>query len=329
MQANPSKKILITGATGLVGSCLLKHVMEQDGMIIALYHHKKPVGEFPAHVQWQQADILDITTLEELFADTQQVYHCAAKVSFDPKDKHALYQTNVEGTKNVINAALNSSIEKLVYVSSVAALGRIREGILVHEKMQWSKETSNSVYGHAKYLAEMEVWRGIGEGLNACIVNPSIILGESDWTSGSTAIFKKAYEEFPWYSIGTTGVVDVRDLVRAMHLLMQSTVSGERFIISAENISYKDLLTYIATAFQKQPPTKKVTPFMAALIWRLEKIKAMLTHSKPLLTKETVHTAMTSIYYDNGKFLRQFPAFAYTPLPVTIQRICDYLRKEN
>lgn len=140
MQANPSKKILITGATGLVGSCLLKHVMEQDGMIIALYHHKKPVGEFPAHVQWQQADILDITTLEELFADTQQVYHCAAKVSFDPKDKHALYRTNVEGTKNVINAALNSSIEKLVYVSSVAALGRIREGILVHEKCNGVKK---------------------------------------------------------------------------------------------------------------------------------------------------------------------------------------------
>lgn len=318
---------MITGATGLVGNSLLKSMNENDGEITALYHRKKPTGPFASNIQWVQADLLDMVVLDELMKSAQQVHHCAALVSYDPKDKAALYQTNVEGTKNIVNAALNGGIEKMIYVSSVSTLGRIRDGAMVTEKMQWSKETSNSEYGRTKYLAEMEVWRGIGEGLNACIVNPSIILGEGDWHTGSTAIFKKAYDEFPWYPPGATGVVDVMDVVKAMRLLMSGNIRGEKFIISGENVYYKDLFTQIATAFQKKPPYKKVTPLIGALVWRWEKIKSTFSKSKPLLTKETVHTAMTSVFYDNRNFLERFPQFSYTALSATIQRICDFLKK--
>ena len=272
-----------------------------------------------------QADILDITSLEQALDGIHQVYHCAALVSYDPKDKYALFKCNVEGTANVVNAAINSSVEKLVHVSSVSALGRLREKEQVNETMEWTKETSNSEYGHTKYLAEMEVWRGIGEGLNAAIVNPSLILGAGNWDAGSTAVFKKAYAEFPWFTPGATGVVDVLDLVDAMQLIMNSTVSEERFIISAENIFYKDLFTQIAAAFHKRPPHKKVTPFITSLVWRIEMFKSRLSHEKPLLTRETAHTAMAKVYFDNSKFLKFFPAFQYRHVPSSIQRICDSL----
>lgn len=325
---NPAKKVLITGATGLVGSHLLHALTQQNIPVLAIYHHAKPVQSERENVEWIQGDILDITSLENAMQDIQQVYHCAALVSYDPKDKRALYKTNVEGTANVINAAINSSIEKIVHVSSVSALGRLRENEQVNESMQWSEETSNSEYGRTKYLAEMEVWRGIGEGLNAAIVNPSLILGAGNWDTGSTAIFKKAYDEFPWYTPGITGVVDVLDLVDAMQLIMQSDISGERFIISGENILFKDLFTEIAAVFHKRPPHKKVTPFIASLVWRMEFLKARLSNTKPMLTRETAHTAMAKVFFDNSKFLKFFPGFRYRRLPSSIQRICEILLKE-
>lgn len=217
-----TKKVLITGATGLVGGHLLQSFVQKNIPVRAIYHHTKPQLE-SENIEWVQADILDILSVEEVLDGMQQVYHCAALVSYDPKDKYALYKSNVEGTANIVNAAINSTVEKLVHVSSVSSLGRLRENELVNETMEWTKETSNSEYGRTKYLAEMEVWRGIGEGLNAAIVNPSLILGAGNWSAGSTAIFKKAYSEFPWYTAGATGVVDVLDLVDAMQLIMNSS----------------------------------------------------------------------------------------------------------
>jgi len=283
--------ILVTGATGLVGEHLLKKLANTNVPVRALYRSSHP--DIPwENIEWFKADILDVTALDNAMAGIDQVYHCAAIVSFDPKKKHELYKTNVEGTANVVNAALDAGVKKLLFVSSVAALGRIRQdGNPVNETMQWTKETGNSEYGRTKYLAEMEVWRGIGEGLNAVIVNPVVILGGSDWTKGSTEIFKSVYDEFPWYTEGISGFVDVDDVVKAMVLLMNSDIEAEKFILSADNISFKQLFTMIAEAFNKKPPHKKVTPFIAAMVWRLEAVKGKLSGKSPLLTKETAKTA--------------------------------------
>jgi len=169
----------------------------------------------------------------------------------------------------------------------------------------------------------MEVWRGLCEGLNAVIVNPSIILGAANWHKGSAAIFKNIYEEFPWYSDGVTGVVYAEDVARAMMLLMDSNISGERFILNNENISYKNLFSLIAQSFHKKAPRKKVTPFLAALVWRLEAMKYFFTGKKPLITKETASTAQAKVYFDNSKLLKYFPSFSYTPLPIAIEQICS------
>lgn len=322
-----NKTIFITGATGLLGSHLINELIKQDVKIKALY--RSEISFNHANIEWIQGDIFDTVLLEEIFNNVDEVYHCAAKVSFNPKNKKTLFKTNVEGTANVVNACLNTGVKKLLHVSSVAALGRLRNNATINEDMQWSEETNNSVYGESKYLGEMEVWRGIAEGLNAVIVNPTIILGAGDWNNGSTEIFKTVYKEFPFYSEGITGFADVHDVVMIMIALMNSTISAERFIVNAENISYKALFNMIAEAFHKKPPHKKVTPQMAGVVWRFEVLKSFFTGKAPFITKETASAAMAKVYFNNSKLLNALPSFNYTPLKTSVERICNELAQIN
>ena len=318
--------VLVTGASGLVGKHLIQALVQKGTPVTGLYRSAIPVFDDAEKANWIQADILDIVALEEAMQGMQQVYHCAAIVSFDSKNTKQLDKTNIEGTANVVNACLNQGIEKLLFVSSVAALGRIRENEAINETMNWTEETSNSAYGKSKYLAEMEVWRGIGEGLNAVIVNPVIILGSGDWLKGSSAIFKSAYDEFPWYTEGKSGFVDVVDVVKAMVLLMESTINAQRFIISSDNIGYREIFTMIAHAFHKKPPHKKVTKLIAEIVWRIEAVKSWFTKKTPLLTKETANTARANVSFNNTKLLEQLPGFSYQPLSNSIERICNELK---
>ncbi len=318
--------IFVTGASGLVGSHLISSLVEKGLQVRALYRKNIPVFKHAEKVNWVQGDILDVNILNEVLQGITQVYHCAAIVSFSPKHAAAMLQANVEGTANVVNACLEQAIEKLVYVSSVAALGRIREDGLVNETMNWTPETSNSIYGKSKYLAEMEVWRGMGEGLHVAIVNPVIILGAGDWHKGSSEIFKSAYDEFPWYTKGVSGFVDVMDVIDTMQILMNSDVQGQRYIISGANLPYQEIFTRIAKAFNKRPPYKKVTPFLTEIVWRLEAVKAFFTGKTPLITKETAKTAQAYVHFDNNKFLKAFPSFKYRTMEQTIHRTCAELK---
>lgn len=319
--------VLVTGANGLVGSHLITTLLAQGKQVKALYHTNHADINHQ-NLTWQQGDILDIIDLEETFSGITQVYHCAAIVSFNPNDKQLLHKTNVEGTANVVNACLQAGVQKLLYVSSVATLGRAGVREPISENNKWIEGNHNSEYAKSKYLAEMEVWRGIGEGLNAVIINPSIILGCSDWTKGSAAIFKNAYNEFPWYTNGTNGFVDVQDVVAIMTKLMDSDISAQRFVVSGHNLSYQELFTNIANAFNKKPPHKLVTPFLAEVVWRLEAIKARFTGSKPLLTKETARTAQQTIAYNNSKLLKALPDFKYAAINTSIERICKELKAQ-
>jgi nucleoside-diphosphate-sugar epimerase len=318
--------ILVTGATGLVGSHLIQQLVQNGEKVRAIYRSAIPFNQFGKNVEWVRGDILDILSLEDAMQNVVQVYHCAAVVSFNPSKISSLQKTNIEGTANVVNACINTGVKKLLFVSSVAALGRIREDKPIDESMNWTPETSNSEYGKTKYMAELEVWRGMGEGLDVAIVNPVIILGAGDWTSGSSAIFKSAFDEFPWYTSGMSGFVDVQDVVNAMITIMQSSVSGERFIISGTNANYRDVFSMIAKYFQKKPAYKKVTPFLANIVWRLEAIKAIFTGKDPLLTKETAKTAQAKVSFNNNKLLQYFPAFGYTDMEKSIERICGELK---
>lgn len=320
--------ILVTGGSGLLGAALIEKLL-QDGKNVKAIYNKTPLPAFNnSNLQQVQCDILDVVKLEEVMEGVQQVYHCAGLVSFHKKDVERLYKINVEGTANVVDAAINAGVKKMLHVSSVAALGRIRIGEVINEKMQWTPETSNSRYGQSKYLGEMEVWRGIAEGLNAVIINPTIILGAGNWEEGSTAIFKSAYNEFPWYTTGTTGFVDVRDVVKAMIQLMESQVSAQKFVVSGHNETYQNIFNAIADAFHKKRPHKKVTPFLAFVVSKIEAIKSSFTGKAPLITKETAATALATANFDNSKLLQYLPGFTYLPLSQTITETCNALQQK-
>jgi dihydroflavonol-4-reductase len=319
--------IFVTGASGLVGSHLIQSLLAKGKKVRALYRQTVPVFAGAEQCEWIQGDILDTIGLTEALEGVDYVYHCAAIVSFAPGAASKMIQSNVEGTANVVNACLIQEVKKLVFVSSVAALGRIRETEAIDESMHWTPETSNSVYGQSKYLAELEVWRAMEEGLQMAIVNPVIILGAGDWNNGSSGIFKSAYNEFPWYTNGMSGFVDVLDVVDAMQLLMESDITGQRYVLSADNLPYRTLFNAIAAAFNKRPPYKKVTPLLANIVWRLEAIKGMITGKAPLLTKETAATAQATVRFNNAKFLKAFPAFQYRKLDDTIIRVADELKQ--
>lgn len=320
--------ILVTGSAGLVGSELVKQLLASGERVKALFHNT-PIEISHPHLSAVKCDILDTEALAEVMQDIRQVYHCAAVVSFNPKMVSNLFRINITGTANVVNACIDANVDKLVHVSSVSSLGRIRHGEMVNEQMNWSEETSNSIYGKSKYLGEMEVWRGIGEGLDAVIVNPSLVLGGNDWTRGSTAIFRSAYKGIPWYTEGVSGFVDVRDVARAMILLMNSELTNERYILNGDNLPYKQLFTEIAQGFGKKPPHKKVTPALARLVWRLEAVKSWFSGKEALITKETTQTAMAKVYFDNSKLKKHVPGFEFTPLSQSIRDTCATLVAKN
>lgn len=326
---NKTPSILVTGGTGLAGSHIIKQLIKEGKKVKALYRSEIPADLATEKVTWVKGDILDVIGLDEVMEGVEQVYHCAAIVSFNPKRKHNLFKTNIEGTANVVNAALLAGVKKLCFISSVAALGKIKDGKKINEQMAWTEENNTSNYGKSKYLAEVEVWRGIAEGLQAVIVNPAIILGAGNWNDGSTKIFKTAYNEFPWYTEGATGFVDVEDVANAMIQLMGSNISGEKFILSAENKPYKEVFTLIANAFSKKEPHRKVSRLLANIVWRADAIKSMFTGKYPLLTKETAASAQAVFLYDNSKLTTVLPSFAYTPVEATIKRVCAELKEKN
>ncbi|MEO6135385.1 MAG: NAD-dependent epimerase/dehydratase family protein [Ginsengibacter sp.] len=322
-----TRNIVVTGASGLVGEELLKQLLAEGYHVKALFN-VTPVSIIHPNLSMIQCDILDVVKLEESLEGATHVFHCAAIVSFDPAEKYRLLKINVEGTANVVNACIICGVQKLVHVSSVAALGRIRKDQTITEQMNWSEETSNSIYGKSKYLGELEVWRGIGEGLQAAIVNPTVILGGNNWETGSAVIFKTAYNEFKWFTEGVSGFVDVKDVAKSMILLMNSDISGQRFIINGENLPYQYIFSEIAAEFGKKPPYKKVTPFLAEFVWRMEAIKSMITGKKHLLTKETARTAQAKVYFDTSKFLKAFPDFKFTKIKDTIHNTVIALKEK-
>lgn len=317
-----NKKILVTGGAGLVGRALISQLLEDGNEIIATYQNTPlPLFNNPLLTQ-THCDLLDVVTLQEIMQQVGYVFHCAAIVSFHPGDQKKMYAVNVEGTANVVNAALECDVKKLVHVSSVATLGRTIDKTFVDEDAPWEEHKSSNFYSKTKYLSELEVWRGVSEGLNAAIVNPTIILGPGNWQGGSAQIFKTIYNEFAWYSEGINGFVDVRDVATAMIALMNSEISGERFILNGVNKSYQEIFELIAAGFNKKAPYKKVTPLLAKIVWRLEWIKSKITGAKPLVTKESAITALTKTFYNNEKLKKFLPDFKYTPIEDTISYTC-------
>ena len=324
-------KIFITGGTGFLGAYIIRELVKEGYAVRALRRSPSLPAFLPASVfekvEWVDGDILDVVALDEAMEGIDIVIHAAAKVSFDPADRKELFKVNIEGTANVVNIALEKNIRRFVYISSVAALGRTAQGDTVTEEKKWTNSKVNTHYAISKYHAEREVWRGMGEGMDVVVLNPSTILGYGDWNASSAAIFKHTYEEFPWYTNGVNGFVDVEDVARATLQLMKSNISNERFIVSGDNWAFRQLQNTIADAFGKKRPSKEVTPFLGQVAWRLEKLKSSFTGKKPLLTRQSARVAGSKTYFNHDKLLKALPGFSFTPLEISVQKACaQYLK---
>lgn len=303
---NDEKLILVTGATGFVGAYLVRLLLRKGYKVRGL---KRPSSNFEllagVHhlVDWVEADITDVVGLEDAFKDVTHVCHCAASISFHPRDVQLMHKTNVEGTANVVNLCLHFQVKNLIHVSSIAALGRSKDRLDLDEKCQWVQSKDNSNYAITKNLAEQEVWRGMAEGLSVVIVSPSVIVGSRAWDQGMAAFFKKIDNGLKVFPSGQSGFVDVRDVVGFIELALSQGVSGERYILNAVNLTHQDFFAMIARALNVTPPYIKVGPFLVELAWRVEWLKEKILGSKPLLTKESARASVTAFTYHNEKSL--------------------------
>ncbi|MCX2582242.1 NAD-dependent epimerase/dehydratase family protein [Pedobacter sp. MR22-3] len=319
--------ILVTGGTGFLGAELIKQLTHQGLAVRALRREKSKIPDSlkeNVRVEWFTADINEPSTLEEAFSGITQVYHCAAFVSLNSKHKKQLFHVNIDGTSNVVNLCMENKC-RLLHVSSVAALGIAKKGKQIAEQDFWAYDSKTHAYGLSKYESEMEVWRGINEGLDAVIVNPSVIMGKNAGFEGSGAIFKLVKEGFPFYTNGASGFVDVEDVAQSMILLMAAEVSGERFIISSGNMHYQELFTQIAQGFGVKPPAKEAKPWMLGLAWRALRLVSVFTRQEPSITKDTASSSITLSYYDNHKVVQQ-TGIHFKPVNQIITEITQSLK---
>ncbi len=317
--------IFVTGGTGLVGSHLLYKLTKSNDNIIALKQktsninnvkyifsiYEKNYEKLFNKIRWINGDIRNNLLLNDITKDISTIYHTAAFVSYNKRHKQKIYDINVNGTKNIVNACLQNNINELCYISSISSLGENNNNPITEETC-W-KENNNTNYSKSKYLAELEVWRGIAEGLNTIIINPSVILGPGFWNKGSSAIFTTIKNNLKYYTNGSTGFVDVRDVVEILINLKNKKAYNTRFIVSSENINYKDIFIYIAKKLNSKPPKKYATPTLTKIAYNIEHIKSFLLNTNPLITKETAITAHKKLLYSNKKIIN-FLNFKFIPI---------------
>jgi len=324
----------VTGGTGLVGSHLLYDLLSRGEKVRALKrsssnieqvrkvfsYYTSEADDLFNQIEWVDGDVLDFYSLKEALEGTDHVYHCAAIVSFDAKKREQIIQNNVTGTANLVNACLDQRIKKYCQVSSIAAIGKSEISGTITEEGQWQNSKNKSAYSISKHLSEMEVWRGIAEGLNAVIVNPSIILGPGNWNSGSSKIFSTIYGGLRFYTKGVIGYVDVRDVSKAMIMLMKSDISGQRFIVSSENLSYEYVFKIIASNLGIKKPDIYARKWISELGWRIAELRESIFNKPALLSRENARTAHKTSYYSSQKLIDHLD-FKLIPIEQSIKDI--------
>lgn len=327
--------ILVTGGTGLVGAHLLYHLIKNDEKIRAIYRSEDKIEAVKkvfsyytddtsliAKIVWFKADITDVPSMIPAFIGIEKVFHCAAFISFNPKDYVAMRKVNIHGTAIIVNLSIDAKIKKLCFVGSIAAIGDTLNGELITEENEWNKDLDNSGYSITKFGAEMEVWRASQEEVEVVIVNPGVILGAGFWTTGSGKLFHQVYNRLKYYTEGVTGFVGVKDVVSAMILLMNSDVKNERFILVSENKTYKELFFLIADTFGKKRPIIKIKPWQTTILWRFSSAISKLTGTPPLLGKYAAKSAHEVSEYSSQK-IRAAINFKFEKIAVVVKEVCS------
>jgi dihydroflavonol-4-reductase len=323
--------IFVTGGTGLLGSHLLYALLIKgekvralkretsgfDGLYAAFSFYGDNAQELAGRIEWVNGDLLDISSLQDALEGVTDVYHCAAKVTFDSKQKAELRKINVKGTANLIDACLDKGIRRLCHVSSIGALGSEESGGTINELSPRKSSSRHSAYSHSKYLGELEVWRGIAEGLDAVIINPSVIIGPGDQARGAGNLFGLVGGGLKYYTTGRNAYVDVRDVAEVMMLLMDRPDSGERYIVSSANMGYKELLELVAAKMGKDLPTHKAGKTLLTFASWAQRTASVFKGKPPLLTRDLVRILTARNAYSAHKLIEK-TGFDFRPLNTTI-----------
>lgn len=307
--------ILVTGGTGLLGTHLLYKLVTQGKVVRAIYRDaskfekvKKVFSYYSENpnvifdkIDWAQAEITDVPALEVAFQNVTHVYHCAADLSFNLKNYRQSKQVNVIGTANIVNLCLSNEVSKLCHVSSIATLGEDLKKPIT-EETRWNPENNtHNIYAITKYDAELEVWRGMQEGLDVVVVQPGVIIGPGFWNSGTGEIFTKVSKGFNYYTSGIVGVVDVNDVVMSMCVLIDSDVINEKFILVSENIGYKKLLQTVSEVLESKKELKEIKRWQLLFYLQLDKFLSFISSRKRSVYKSNINSAFKELKYDTSK----------------------------
>jgi len=338
--------IFVTGGTGLVGSHLILALLQKGSRVRALIRAENRLQQVRKvfswyvtdpdilidQVEWVIGDLDELSPLESLLEGVDTIYHCAAMVSFEKRNHGKMIRNNVEGTANLVDAALARGVNRICHVSSVSALGKTKDGDPVTEEISWVPSRRNTGYSQSKFFSEAEVWRGVAEGLDAVVVNPSIILGPGVWTSGSPAIFRLLHPGMKFYTPGGNGYVDVRDVVDAMIFLMEEERFGlaknQRYLLNAENLTFLDLFSRISMKYGKPAPRFRTPKWMMSVAWRVLALYSLVTRKPAQITRETVASSMKVTLFDGSKITRMF-GFKYRPIQEAIEHTAGIFTREN
>ena len=327
--------ILVTGGTGLVGSHLLYHLTQKNDSIRAIYrtessldrvrnvfsYYTNNVEKNFSKIEWHKADITDVPSMAPLFRNVSHLYHCAALISFDPKDYREMRKVNIYGTSILMNLAIEAKVRKICYVSSIAAIGEDPRKETDDEENEWTGNEKNHGYSITKYGGEMEVWRASQEGVDVVIVNPGVILGGGFWNSGSGKLFSQVANGLSFHTKGSSGFVGIEDVVKPMIQLMESQIANERFILVSENKNFKDVLFSIADGLNKKRPSKLIKSWATELFWRWEWLISKLTSRKSRMSKHSARSLHSRSQYSSEK-IQEMLDYKFKTIDEVIQEVC-------
>jgi dihydroflavonol-4-reductase len=321
--------IAVTGANGLLGSFIIDKLIKENIPVIAIA--RKANSSSHTLLEWREADVIDPVSLSEALKGVTCVIHAAAMVSFNPRASKKIFETNVTGTKNIVDACLLMNIPKLIHVSSVGALGKPKGATLIAEESKWIEGNLNTSYAESKYLAELEVFRAYEEGMSVSIINPSVILCPGDWERSSAKLFKFVWDEKLFYTEGQLNYVDVRDVVEMIFQLYQSgseKINGQKFIANAGSIRFEDFFQQVAKRFGKRAPFIKVNPALINVASFIESIRCRLTGAEPLIVSKTIKANRHHFVYDNKKAIATLKMQFHT-LEETLDWCCEKYLADN
>ncbi len=333
---------LITGATGLIGAHVALRLLQQNKPVTAIKRPDSDTGktkrlfsyyttdyqELFSRIQWVNADITDIYSILDVLDGIDTVYHCAGFVSFDGKDRMQMHKVNATGTANMVNACLEKPVKAFCHVSSIATLQNPDITTNIDESVYWKSSPDASDYAISKYNGEREVWRGMEEGLRAVIVNPGLVLGPGFWEQSSGKLLSTCYKGTAFYTNGSSAAISATDTAACMIALTEKKTFSKRFVLTAHNYTFRELLSGLHQAFGKKEPSIEAGRFLLRLGLWLDALRSSFTGKERILTKATMHAGLAKNTFNNAR-IRETLDYRFAPLQETITFVCNTYLKEQ